>query len=240
MSITLRPTSGIVYPDNSQASSGGGATPTGAFNLPSGTTSQRPANAANGAIRFNTSNNIVEVYIGSSWSAMSGSYNVLYLSVAGGGGGSAAGGGAGGLLSDIISLTSGSTYTITIGAGAAAGKNNGGNTTISGTGINTITCVGGGGGGADTNYGSGGNGGEGGGGGANLANQNGVTNTGGGGGGSWNGASVRAAGSGGSGIVIFAYTNTSQRATGGTVTSATIDGQTHWVHTFTTSGTFVA
>jgi hypothetical protein len=67
-----------------------------------------------------------------------------------------------------------------------------------------------------------------------------VANTGGGGGGQLSGAISRANGSGGSGVVIFAYTNPTQRATGGTVTSSTVNGQTYWVHVFTTSGTFTA
>jgi len=45
-------------------------------------------------------------------------------------------------------------------------------------------------------------------------------------------------GSGANGTVIISYVNTSQRATGGTVTSYSAGGNTYWVHTFTTSGTF--
>jgi hypothetical protein len=68
-----------------------------------------------------------------------------------------------------------------------------------------------------------------------------LANTGGGGGGGLNGASInRASGSGGSGVVILAYTNPTQRGTGGTVTSSTVNGQTYWVHTFNSSGTFTA
>ena len=101
-----------------------------------------------------------------------------------------------------------------------------------------------------TYYGGGGGGSSGatvypgglGGGGANNGYQNalnnGVANTGGGGSGhsgSWGGA-----GNGGSGIVIVSYQSSSQRASGGTVSSYTLNGFTHWVHTFTTSGTFIA
>jgi hypothetical protein len=62
----------------------------------------------------------------------------------------------------------------------------------------------------------------------------GSANTGGGGGGGNGGYA------GGSGIVILSYQNTTQRATGGTVTSYSTGGNLYWVHTFTSSGTFVA
>jgi hypothetical protein len=45
---------------------------------------------------------------------------------------------------------------------------------------------------------------------------------------------------GGSGIVILSYSNSTQRALGGSVTSYVSSGVTYWVHTFTTSGTFTA
>ena len=66
--------------------------------------------------------------------------------------------------------------------------------------------------------------------------QSGSTNTGGGGGSGLDSSS----GGGGSGIVIVRYANATQRGTGGTVTSATIDGVTYWIHTFTSSSTFTA
>ena len=40
---------------------------TGAITLPSGNTSQRSANTTNGTIRYNTSNNVIEVYLSGSW-----------------------------------------------------------------------------------------------------------------------------------------------------------------------------
>jgi hypothetical protein len=67
---------------------------------------------------------------------------------------------------------------------------------------------------------------------------NGTTNTGGGGSGhygSWGGA-----GNGGSGIVIISYQSATQRGTGGTVTTYTSGGVKYYVHTFLTSGTYVA
>ena len=98
---------------------------------------------------------------------------VEYLVVAGGGSGgysassqTASGGGAGGLLTGIVPVTAGASYTVTVGAGGTAltGQNFGNN------GVNSvfgsITATGGGGGGSYGNDGvSGGSGGGGGGGG---------------------------------------------------------------------------
>jgi hypothetical protein len=68
----------------------------------------------------------------------------------------------------------------------------------------------------------------------NAAGTAGTANTGGGGGGGY--FNTFNGGSGGSGIVIVRYLGTVQRATGGTVT---ITGG-YVIHTFTSSGTFVA
>jgi hypothetical protein len=68
--------------------------------------------------------------------------------------------------------------------------------------------------------------------------QPGGVNTGGGGGGSGSGGTSGGSNNaGGSGIVIIRYSG-SQKATGGTVTTYTSSGQSYWVHTFTSSGTF--
>jgi hypothetical protein len=40
--------------------------------------------------------------------------------------------------------------------------------------------------------------------------------------------------------VILRYASSTQRGTGGTVTTYTSGATTYWVHTFNTSGTFVA
>lgn len=50
------------------------ASGTGANVLPSGTTAERPANPANGAIRYNTTTEEVETYIGGSWVTVKGSF----------------------------------------------------------------------------------------------------------------------------------------------------------------------
>lgn len=101
-----------------------------------------------------------------------------------------------------------------------------------------VTRAGGGGGGINTvnggaSPGAGGSGG-GGAGGINSYGSAGTVNTGSGGGGS-GGDNATGSGAGGSGVVILRYAGT-QRATGGTVTSS--GGYT--IHTFTSSGTFIA
>ena len=40
---------------------------TGALTLPTGNTAQRPGTATNGTMRYNTSNNVIEVYLSGSW-----------------------------------------------------------------------------------------------------------------------------------------------------------------------------
>ena len=78
---------------------------TGATTIPRGTTAQRPASPVNGMIRYNTSFNLVEGYIGGAWTAITGgyTYTASYLMVAGGGGGYYAGGGGGGYLTGTTS-----------------------------------------------------------------------------------------------------------------------------------------
>ena len=55
--LVLSAQSGIVVLSNN----------TGAIRLPTGNTAQRSANTANGAIRYNTSNNVIEVYLSGYW-----------------------------------------------------------------------------------------------------------------------------------------------------------------------------
>ena len=108
MAISISGSGGITYPDGSTANTGGNITLTGAFSLPSGNTAQRPA-GANGAIRWNTSNNVIEFYNASGWNSLSG-VTASFLIVGGGGGGGASyggGGGAGGLLSSSALLSPG-------------------------------------------------------------------------------------------------------------------------------------
>lgn len=152
---------------------------TGAVQLPSGTTAERPVSASNGQIRYNTTDNKVEYYDGTSWQQYddynSAAYDIDYLVIAGGGNGgtnagqslgSGGGGGAGGLrttygttsgggcaLESKPTFTLGTTYTFTIG-----GAEN--DSSMTGSDITTITSTAGGRGGE---IGSNGNGGSGGG-----------------------------------------------------------------------------
>ena len=127
------------------------------------------------------------------------------------------------------------------GAGAAGGSGTGSTGGNGGVGLTSsisgarVTYAGGGGG-STYNGGTPGTGGAGGGGAGTTSGTagSGTANTGGGGGGAERGGSTTG-GSGGSGIVIISYYG-SQRGTGGTVTSS--GGST--IHTFTSSGTYIA
>jgi len=146
---------------------------TGAVQLPSGTTAQRPGSPSNGEMRYNTTDNKVEYYDGASWIQLTDSnadaYNVDFLVVAGGGAGGGdrdfrtgtGGGGAGGLRTSYGSTSGGgssaqspaefvigTTYTITIGAGGYDRYQNtpiaGNDSEISGSGLTTINTTRGG------------------------------------------------------------------------------------------------
>jgi hypothetical protein len=146
---------------------------TGYFQIPQGTTAQRPGSPATGMMRVNTTNNSLEVYSVASdaWNTVSTFANPLSIEVllvaGGGGGGTTAnggrggGGGAGGLLyygaetpktpnGSAILTASGVSYSITVGAAggvcsAAAPNGDGTNSAIT-IGGTTYTAVGGGGG----------------------------------------------------------------------------------------------
>ena len=143
-----------------------GSSGTGAENLPSGTTAQRPSSPVAGANRFNTTIGATEYYNGSNWVSLS-NYSVNYLLVAGGGsaGGSGSGGGGGGgvLIGATSALIPGTAYTVTVGAGGAASGTaqgaSGSNSVFSAIQVNAI---GGGAGGKRANGFSGGSAGGGG------------------------------------------------------------------------------
>jgi hypothetical protein len=147
---------------------------TGSFQIPQGTTAQRPT-GANGMIRINTTSNTLEVYStnNSSWNTISSFLNappsVEYLVVAGGGGGGryySGGAGAGGYrTASGFSVTAGVSITVTVGAGGAAQTSGSGNGTSGSDSVfSTITSVGGGyGGGTSSGAVAGGGGGSGGG-----------------------------------------------------------------------------
>ena len=144
-------------------------TSTGYFDLPAGTTAQRPASPATGMVRYNTTTSQYEAYNGSSWVQLTTApytYSASYLVVAGGGSGGyqfGGGGGAGGMQTGTTTLTTGTVYTVTVGAGGAAptGRGNSGNNSQFGT---LTASVGGGGGGSQNATTAGLSGGSGGGG----------------------------------------------------------------------------
>jgi hypothetical protein len=131
-------------------------TSTGYFDLPVGTTAQRPGTPANGMLRYNTSTSKFEFYQNNDWINYSLAYNIEYIVVAGGGGAAGGwgglgggGGGAGGYIASSASVIQGlNSYSITVGAGGAGAA--GTNATLGSNGTNSVfgslfTSVGGGG-----------------------------------------------------------------------------------------------
>ena len=121
------------------------------------------------------------------WTGTQKTNYVEYLVVAGGGGGGNGGAGGGGLLTGMVPVTAGTSYTVTVGAGGGAG---GGGTNGQNSVFSSITALGGGapnlaggsGGGAGFSIGPGGAGtvGQGNIGGANTFTSNNTTGGGGG------------------------------------------------------------
>jgi len=155
-------------------------TSTGYFDLPSGTTAQRPGSPLVGMMRYNTTIGVYEVYTTLGWAYAPLTYlqfSIDYLVVAGGGGGNGAvndftvagGGGAGGFLTGTgQSFNLGDSFTVTVGAGGpgmnytqAGSVGNGSNSVFS-----SFTATGGGGGASFATLA--GNGGSGGGAGADF------------------------------------------------------------------------
>ena len=218
-------------------------TSTGYFDIPSGTTAQRPGSPATGMVRYNTTLSQYECYNGAYWATFTivvPTYSADYLVVAGGGGGggyySGGGGGAGGLKTATVSLTPGEVYTITVGGGGTAGgtaatttATAGGDSVLSGFGITTVTSTGGGGGGnggaaptqGERDGDAGGSGGGGGGGGAQSAAGTGTGGQGYDGGIGQTAANYRAGGGGGSSAVGATGTASGD---GGAGTSSSITG----------------
>ena len=206
---------------------------TGALQLPTGTTAQRPTGAT-GLIRQNSTTGYPEWYDAttSNWVQFNQGipYTISYLVVAGGGGGggtnsgnsASGGGGAGGLLTSTVLLSTATTYTITVGAGGAGGTN-AGSGGGPGAGTNSslgalVTTIGGGGGAstfaAATSGGSGGGGRSGGAGAAGTSGQ-----------GFAGGSSANAAGGGGGGASAVGSAGASTTGgTGGAGTASSITG----------------
>jgi hypothetical protein len=115
---TIAPQQGSV---TRQALDVGSSVGTGAMQLPSGTTAERPAIPLAGMSRFNTTTGGPEWYSSatSSWIGFNqtATYSVDYLVIAGGGAGDGGGGGAGGVVSSSTSLSTGTATTVTVGAG---------------------------------------------------------------------------------------------------------------------------
>jgi hypothetical protein len=216
-------------------------TSTGYFDLPVGTTAQRPGSPTVGMVRYNTTESAYEVYDGA-WKKQDISaypYNIEYLVVGGGGAGGTNGGGGGGAgayrTATGFTLTTGTTYTVTVGAGGTqkAGTGNVGSDSV----FSTITSNGGGGGGgysggvtqptANGNASGGGAGGSAGGstgasggtyGNAGGNGQNGSPYTGGGGGGSGSAgvnSGIGAGGTGGNGTATSITGSSTSYAGGG-------------------------
>ena len=178
-------------------------TATDYFDLPAGTTAQRPASPNDGMMRYNTEMLTAEVYFNGIWNTfgISSTTSVAALVVAGGGsggggqGGGAGGGGAGGLIYNAaFGVAPFTQYAVTVGAGGApstsnTGGNNGNNSVFS-----SLTAIGGGGGGV--NNGNGKSGGSGGGSGEYSGNQGGAGTS---GQGNAGGGTVFTGGSGGGG-----------------------------------------
>ena len=168
----------------------GNTTTSGSFNVPNHPSTASIQNPLTGSLFHDDTDGILKIYTGTQWQVVGeqalpvagpASANIEYLLVAGGGGAGSTHGGAGGaggyLSSSLVSVTSGSTFTITVGGGGAGTAWNtltgvsGVDSSIAGATISTITSVGGGGGGQGYQSPSiGVDGGSGGGGGANTTN----------------------------------------------------------------------
>ncbi len=129
----------------------------GALIPPSGSVAQRPPTPALGMSRWNTDYGYYEIWNGTIWQQITGSFNANYLVVAGGGGGgTVSGGGGGGITSGFYRLTPSTAYTITVGSGGTT-YTSGANSSAFGA-----TAIGGGYGGSSAPGGNGGSGGGGG------------------------------------------------------------------------------
>lgn len=150
----------------------------GSLVIPVGTEAQRPATAANGSMRINTTSGYIEAYFNGVWftvASVAPSMSVQILAVGGGGaGGGGGGGGAGGLLyyglesvtnrptanGTGLTFTRGNTYTVVVGAGGSGAdiasiNAQGGNTTVTGTGVALNARGGGAGATSNTTFGGG-------------------------------------------------------------------------------------
>ena len=219
-------------------------TSTGYFDLPAGTTAQRPGSPANGMVRYNTDEDCYECYVETEWKKIDVTkfpYSIDFLVIgggaAGGTGGSAepaGGGAAGGYRTSTQTASVGTVITVTVGdggSGSAASSvsgNSGSASSISGSGLTTISSAGGGGGMGGASNAKAASGGSGGGGsGLSTGNLGGDGNTpstspsq-----GNAGGTSFSLGGGGGGGATAVGTNGTSQQGgTGGNGTSSSITG----------------
>ena len=150
---------------------------TGYFDLPSGTTAQRPGSPTTGMVRHNSSTGKPEWYdsvdvVWRDFSSIGGGidYAVELLVIAGGGGADndhGGGGGAGGVLYKETIISASTAYTVTVGGGGAGDS---GSNAVQGSNsvFDSHTAIGGGAG-SIGNGGAGRPGGSGGGGGGNTS-----------------------------------------------------------------------
>jgi len=226
---------------------------TGAFEVPKGTTAQRPT-AASGMIRYNSTESELEMHNGTEWLAIKTIPNTItlyYLVIGGGGAGGgnyrAGGGGAGAYRTNwnnesqgggqsaasgfTVNVASTPTYSVVIGAGGAASSGNSGGAG-GGSTFATITANGGTGGAryeqaAPTNSGNGSGGGGGGQTGTLRAGASGGTYGYAGGAGSDNGSyqcGGGGGGAGGAGIQGNYSTSRSNAGDGGSALASSITG----------------
>jgi len=111
---------------------------TGYFQLPKGTTAQRPGTLSAGMTRWNTSKTIVEVYDGTLWQAVTVSpadvYSVEMYAWGGGGGGIGTGGG-GGAAYGVYAMPIGTAHAVVVGGGGTSqGPNTNPGSTVPGGG----------------------------------------------------------------------------------------------------------
>ena len=145
---------------------------TGYFQIPRGTTAQRPGTPADAMMRVNSSTSSFEMYFNGAWSVIKELVvpppEIEYLVVAGGGGGGSyrggAGGGGGFRTASGFAVSSGTSITVTVGAGGAGGTSGNQGAKGSDSVFSTITSTGGGFGGGAGGTTTGGSGGSGGGG----------------------------------------------------------------------------
>jgi hypothetical protein len=224
---------GIITSNLTDITQAGG---TGALQLPTGSTAQRPSSPQNGMVRKNTTTGNIEYWdpTTSAWIGITQILSYDVLVVAGGGGTGYSlyhngGGGGGGIVYSSGILTSGQSYSITVGAGGTGGtgtqSNN--NTAGSSSSFGIFTAPGGGKGGTWADY-PGGNGSSGGGG---AENGNAPSNVAGSGtagygynGGAGASGGVGAGGGGGAGAVGNIGVNNSRGGNGGNGLQYSITG----------------